>query len=213
MNGIYMEHTDNQLVMVATDGKRLSCIKKSVGEDIPEFKGVIIPPKVLNLARRLMSGEGSIALSIDEKRLFLNLAGQRISSTLIDGQFPNYKRVIPEQQEHTITIDREELSDALKRASLFAERSRRVVVHLSKHEITFFSKEDAVGNTKEQIGCEYDGPDDVAFGMNCQFLSDPIKVMDCDKLTIRFTEASKAMTIDPLPKSDYFHIVMPMQTE
>ncbi len=95
MNGVYMENLDGKLIMVATDGRRLSFISKEVDENIAAFDGVIVPPKILSLIRKLTSGEGSISLAVTDKNIFAKLDSQRLSSNLIEGQFPNYKRVIP----------------------------------------------------------------------------------------------------------------------
>ena len=126
MNGVYLEPDENKLIMVATDGRRLSFIGQEVANPIPSFNGVIVPPKVLNLIRKLATGEGQLEMAVADKHIFFRFDNHHISSALIDGQFPNYRRVIPEQQHHHVFIDKNELNEALKRVSLLVEKSRRI---------------------------------------------------------------------------------------
>ena len=97
MNGVFMEKKAESLAMVATDGRRLSFISVSPEGDLPDFQGVIIPPKVLNLIKKLASGEGNIQLAIVNNLMSVKFDNQIITTSLIEGQFPNYARVIPEK--------------------------------------------------------------------------------------------------------------------
>lgn len=212
MNGVYMEQNEGELVMVATDGRRLAHIRKSPSENIPEFQGVIIPPKILQMVKKLASGEGSISLAVGEKNVFCRFENQRISSALIEGQFPNYRRVIPDNQEHRLEVDRNELSEALKRVSLLVEKSRRIYLSVAENSLTLTSEESEVGHASEEISCSYSGPE-TKIALNYSYLTDPLRVIETDTVAMLFTEASKAITIESVPATDYFHIVMPMQLD
>ena len=213
MNGVYFEKADGALVMVATDGRRLSFITKQLGEDVPDFAGVIVPPKVLNLVKKLASGQGEISIAVTDKNIFMQFDSQKISSNLIEGQFPNYRRVIPESQEHRIVINREELMDALKRVSLLVEqKSRRVYMTLNENSLVLNSEESEIGVAREEIACDYSGPE-ATIALNYLYLMDPLKVIDDQELALEYTEANKAISILSIPPRDYFHIVMPMQLD
>ncbi len=209
MNGVYFEKQDEKVLMVATDGKRLAYISKEFGTPVPDFSGVIIPPKILSLVKKLSSGEGMISLAITDKHVFMEFDNQKISSALIEGTFPNYQRVIPESQEHSLTVNRSELNEALRRVSLMVERSRRIYVDLTPGQITLRSDESDLGIGREDIPCEYDGPETV-IAMNFTYLSDPLKVIEADEIQMQFTETTRAISINAVPQEDYFHIVMPM---
>jgi DNA polymerase III subunit beta len=212
MNGVYLENVEGKLVMVATDGRRLSYICKGTEQHVPEFAGVIVPPKILNLVRKLATGEGSVSLAVAEKSIFLQLDSQRISSALIDGQFPNYQRVIPESQQYHIMVNREELLEALKRVSLLVEKSRRVYLTVSDQTLILKSEESEIGQATEEIECEYSGPE-TTLALNFLYLMDPIRVIESENISLHFTESNKAITINPEPEADYFHVVMPMQLD
>lgn len=212
MNGVYMEKLEDKIVMVATDGRRLSCISKIFGDAVPSFSGVIIPPKVLNLVRKLLSSQGMVSMAIGEKQVFFEFDNQKLSSSMIEGQFPNYQRVIPESQLYSINIKRTQFNEALKRVALMVEKSRRIIVLLAPGSMTLMSEETEFGQGKEEIVCDYEGPEN-KIALNFQYLSDPLKVIDEDELTIQYTETNKAVTIQPNPAKDYFHIIMPMQLD
>ena len=125
MNGVYLEKVENSLVMVSTDGRRLAYIKKEFDAQIPDFKGVIIPPKVLLLLMKRAPDEGLVEVSVTDKNIFFKFGSYKISSVLIEGQFPNYQKVIPEKQKIKISINRTELLDALRRVSIFVEQKSR----------------------------------------------------------------------------------------
>ncbi len=212
MNGVYLENLEGQLVMVATDGRRLSYIARSVDTQLPDFAGVIVPPKILNLIRKLASGEGTVRLAVAEKSIFVHFDNQRVSSALIEGQFPNYQRVIPENQEYHLLVKRDELQEALKRVSLLVEKSRRVYLTVKEDSVTLRSDESEIGQATEEISCEYQGPE-MTLAMNYVYLAEPLRVVESENITIHFTESNKAITINPEPETDYFHIVMPMQLD
>jgi DNA polymerase-3 subunit beta len=211
MNGVFLEKIDDQLVMVATDGRRLSYIGKKADVPVPDFKGVIIPSKILNLVRKLAPGEGNLSLAIGDNNLFAKFNKHRISSNLIDAQFPNYQRVIPETQTHRLTVERESLQAALRRVSLLVEeKSRRVHLDIEPETLTVNSSEGEIGSAREQLSCEYDGPP-MTIAANYMYLLEPLRESSEEKVCLEFSEPDKAVTLRPVPEADYFHIVMPMQ--
>ncbi|MFQ3619782.1 MAG: DNA polymerase III subunit beta [Spirochaetales bacterium] len=213
MNGVCMEKGEDQLVMVATDGRRLSYISKPSPQPIPDFSQVIIPPKVLTLVQRLASGEGMLSLAVSDKNVFLTFDNQKLSSALIEGQFPNYQRVIPAEQLHKVKVGIPELLEALKRVSLMVEqKSKRIYLELSEGRMVLSSEESELGVAKEELVCEYEGPETV-IALNYLYLLEPLRVMDGSYVFIEYTEPNRALTLRPAENTEYFHIVMPMQLD
>jgi DNA polymerase III subunit beta len=213
MNGVYMEKTESGLAFVATDGRRLSFVKKEFDAKIPEFKGVIIPPKILSLAAKRASDEGLVEIAVTEKCLFIKFGSYRISSVLIEGQFPNYQKVIPESQKNKLIIKKADLADALRRVSIFVEqKSRRTFFGLGPGQIVISSEESDIGTAREELACEYAGPE-VTIALNYKYVEDPLKVMAGEDVCLEFSEPNRAITLSPQPRGDYFHVVMPMQLE
>jgi len=212
MNGVYFEKAEDKFVMVATDGRRLAFINKSVS-GIPDFPGVIIPPKILNIVLKRAGDEGMAGISITDKIIFIQFGSYKLSSILIDGQFPNYRRVIPENQTRSFTVKRNEMLDALRRVSLLVEQnSHRLYLGLSSGAVSVYCEENDIGNAKEEILCKYDG-EDATIALNCRYLEEPFKVIKADEISVLFSDPNKTITIVPVPEKDYFHIVMPMQQD
>ena len=213
MNGVFFEKAEGKFNMVATDGRRLAFISKDAGENIQDFSGVIIPPKILNIVLKRAGDEGMAGISVSDKIIFIQFGSYRLSSVLIEGQFPNYRRVIPENQTSSFVVDRLEMLDALRRVSLLVEqKSHRIYLGLSPETVSIFCEENDIGNAREEIFCEYGG-EELAIALNYRYLEEPFKVMSGDKISIHFTDHNKTITIMPVPEKDYFHIVMPMQQD
>jgi len=212
MNGVYMEKTENKIIMVATDGRRLAFISKAANDKIKDFSGVIIPPKILNTILKRSGDEGLVNISISDKIIFINFASYQFSSVLIEGMFPNYKKVIPESQEFSLSVQRNEMIDALRRVSLMVEKkSHRIYLGISSGKMSVSSEEGELGTVDDEIPCKYNG-DDITIALNYRYLEEPFKIITDDEIRIRFNSAVKAITIEPLPEKDFFHIVMPMQS-
>jgi len=212
MNGVLLEKAEGKINMVATDGRRLAYIGKSVSNKIDDFSGIIIPPKILSTVIKRSGDEGLINISISDKMIFISFASYQFSSVLIEGMFPNYRKVIPENQEFSLSVNRNEMLDALRRVSLMVEKkSHRIYLGISPGRMAVYSEESEIGTVEDEIPCKYDG-EDVKMSLNYRYLEEPFKVMTEDEVKIRFSSATKAITIEPVPEKDFFHIVMPMQS-
>jgi len=215
MNGVFFEKSEGNFIMVATDGRRLAYIKKPVadGSNIADIPGVIIPPKILNIVLRRAGDEGMVKLSVSDKFIFIQFGTYKLSSVLIEGQFPNYRRVIPDKQEHSFTVKRQEMLDALRRVSLLVEqKSHRVYLGLAPGMASIYCEESDIGTAREEIFSEYEG-EELSIALNYRYLEDPFKSIGGDEIRILFNDPNKTITITPVPEKDYFHIVMPMQQE
>jgi len=212
MNGVFLEKADDKISMVATDGRRLAFISKDADKNINDFNGIIIPPKILNTLVKRSGEEGLVSVCVNSKIIFINFASYKFSSILLEGQFPSYKRVIPENQQNSLTVNRMEMLNALHRAAIMVEqKSHRVYMGISPGKIAVYSEESEIGNVNDEIPCKYDG-EEMTIALNYRYIEEPFRVMDCDDICIRFTEPTKAITVLPVPEKDFFHIVMPMQS-
>jgi len=211
LNGIYIEAKDGVLYFVATDGRRLALVKKNIEVSIGNFTGIIVPPKVLNIIYKRLSDEGNISIGIGEKNIFFFFADYKFYSILIDGQYPNYERVIPENQERFFEVDRKEFLEALKRVSLMVEqKSKRILLNISKDNLSISSQESEIGIAKEDLICEYVA-EEMLLGLNYVYLEEPLKTLTSDKVRIEFTESTRAIILKGVGQEDILHVIMPMQ--
>ncbi|MDR1390403.1 MAG: DNA polymerase III subunit beta [Treponema sp.] len=213
MNGVFFKKGDNKLVMVATDGRRLAYSEKEAPSGVEDFEGIIVPPKILNILYKRSGDEGLVDISISKNLIFIKFGSYNLSSILIEGQFPNYQRVIPEDQKNSFVVNRQETLEALKRVALLVEqKSHRVYVGLEDGIMSISSEESDIGNAREEIPCKYSG-EEVSMALNYRYLEEPFKVMENEEISVFFSESGKAITIKPVPESDFFHVVMPMQLD
>ena len=212
MNGVYFEKKEDKLVLVATDGRRLAYAEKSVLVGIADFPAAIVHPKILNIVAKHASDEGNISIAIVDKMIFFNFANYEFSATLIDGQYPNYNRVIPENQAYSFKVLKTEFVDALKRISIMLDKTGRIIFNLTPGVLTITSKSTDLGDAKEEIPCQYDG-EELSISMNYKHIDAPLKVMNTEYITFEFTEVMRAVTLRPEPAADFFHILMPMSAE
>jgi DNA polymerase-3 subunit beta len=213
MTGVFFEKIENKIVMVSTDGRRLAYIDQELETAIPDFKGIIIPEKILNLVLKRSSDEGSVSIGISENHIFINFASYGFSSVLIEGQFPNYRRVIPEDNNIKFVVDRVDVIDAVMRVSKMVEKkSKRVFFQFKKDLLIIYSEENDIGDAKEELVCEYDG-EEVSIALNYHYIEESFKAMKEDKVDLFFKELNKAIIIKPEPESNFLHVIMPMQMD
>jgi len=213
MNGVYFEKLEDKLVMVATDGRRLSYIHKIVEGEVKNFDGIIIPEKVLSVVLKNISDEGEVSLGVNDKNLFIDFGSYSFASLLIEGKFPDYQRVIPQDHDRSFKFNRIEILDAINRVSSISEErsNKRIYLKLTQGSISVYAQ-DFDNDGSEDIESDYAGEDD-QISLNYVYIEEPLKVMKEEEVSIHFKDTVKAITIKPVPEADFFHIVMPMQTE
>lgn len=214
MTGCYLTKEDNLLYMVATDGRRMSMC--SCPDFSPEFTSAIIPVKGLSIIDRICQNDGVIEIYTTDKSFFFKGYGFEISSSLIEGQFPSWKKVLPTELDHTITVSKADLEDAIKRTVIMAAKNGRIQMILDSDKMVISSPENEVGSSKEEIEAKYSGePAEIA--LNAMYLSDVLKVIDSDDISIDFkfnqeNKVSSALIVRPVDKENtpYTHVIMPM---
>lgn len=209
MTGVLFDYQDNVFKLVATDGRRLSLARHEM--PIPNSFSVIVPVKPLNMIRKLASGQGLIEVTICEKSIVFILDNQKIYSNYIDGQFPNYQRVIPDNQTYSVKINRDDFLDAIRRVSLMADqKSKRILMTFTDSTASISSEEGELGMAKEEIPIQFEGPQSV-IAMNFQYLQDPLRVFPDPEVYFLFSDTKRAVTLRSSLEKNFFHIIMPMQ--
>lgn len=210
MNGALLEKSGSCLVMVGTDGRRLSYICRQLENSIPDFSKATIPSKFLNLVKKMSICEGDFDICVSENTISIRFGSCTISSSLIKNDFPAYRRVIPEKQSKVCIVDIEALSDALKRVSLLVENKyKKVILEMNDNKLSVYCDESDVGAGREIIDCKYED-EPVKTAMNYTYLLSPLKVMDGKEVRIEFSDPSRPFTLKSEPERDYLHVIMPM---
>lgn len=209
MTGVFFEKKDNKLVLVATDGRRLSFSAKEV-PGLVDFTSVIVPPKVLNIVIEKLSDEGSVDIAIAEKTIFFKYGNCIFSTNLIDGPFPNYSRVIPASHTGEFIISKKEIDKALKHISVMTDKVQKILLSVNSDVCSVSSVSQDYGEAKEEIECQYTG-EEFTFAINCKYLADFLKVALDEDIIFEFTDELKAVVFKQKSSEDDMYIIMPMQ--
>ncbi|MGK5083618.1 DNA polymerase III subunit beta [Bdellovibrionota bacterium FG-1] len=214
LNGVFFEHLENNVMrMTATDGHRLSFVDQEVFLKMPELKrGIIIPKKGLTELRKLLSETSStVGLAFERGYLFAKLHNTYIFVRLIDGEYPDYRVVIPKLVDKIVKMNREEFNSALKRVSLLAhEKSRGVKLVLQGTSLTISSSNPDMGEAREELDVEYVGePMDVGF--NSKYLLECLGVVKGDQLELHLKDRLSPGILRASGQQNHTYVIMPMR--
>ena len=213
MNGVFFEKNGDKLNLVATDGRRLSFASKEILSGVADFPSAIVHPKILGIVLKHAPEEGNISLAIVDKMVYIKFGNYKFGSVLLEGNFPNYRRVIPETQEHKFSVLKSDFVSALKRVALMVDKKAgRMYLDITPGMLKITSNQSELGSADEEIPCEY-ADDEMVIAFNYRYIEEPLRVIGTERIVFEFTADMKAVTMRPEPEGDYFHIIMPMQKE
>ncbi|TGB01281.1 DNA polymerase III subunit beta [Halobacillus salinus] len=217
LTGVHVKMEDGQLEFIATDSHRLA--SRKIPLDQPEGKNVpavVIPGKSLTELNKILGdSEETIEISVTENQVLFRTKHLYFLSRLLDGNYPETSRLIPEQSKTVVTIDGKELLNSVDRASLLAKENRNNVVRLmtkeNNHlEITGNSPE--VGNVVEEVlANEVDG-EDLKISFSAKYMMDALKAVDHDQVKVEFTGAMRPFLIRPVDNDQILQLILPVRT-
>lgn len=214
LNGVYFETLDkNTITMVATDGHRLSLIKKTFsGVTFNNKVGVIIPKKGLFEIKKLIeSAEKEVSIAIEGSQFILKADSSVLMIRLIEGKYPNYQQFIPQKLSQKIVIPTEQILSSLKRVSLLAnQKSKAILFSFSNNKLEITSNNPELGDAKEELDLSYSGPD-IRIGFNSRYIEDVLKNIDNDKIELEINDQVSPGVIKAHNSADYVNVVMPMR--
>jgi len=208
LNGALFLFKSNQLIIVTTDGKRLSFIKRDLGKEVPH-RSVIVPSKTIYELNRVLKDEGEVKITFSENQIRFELENITLISRLIEGEFPNYEQVIPKEAKEKITVDRGQFLLGTKRAALLTTQdSQSIKIDVLKNRMVISKSNPNIGETKEELEIGYKGHD-IAAGFNPTYLIDVLKVLPKDEVEIEMMGPDKPAVIRI--EDWYVYLVLPMQ--
>jgi DNA polymerase-3 subunit beta len=216
LNGVYLERLDDvgKLRMVATDGHRLAYVDRSFGTELEALAGgVIIPRKGLSELKRLVDEDDAdeIELGFEGNNGLARKGDVTLVMRLIEGEFPNYRQVVPSEAHISLVMPTEPLVHALRRVALLsAERSRAVKFELSSGQLSLSSNNPDLGDAREELDVDFDGePLSIAF--NARYLMDALGVCRAKEVRMIFKDPLSPTQLVPTDDADSLAVVMPMR--
>ena len=212
--GVLIELEEDSMNMVALDGFRMAVTREQMRNERKEK--IIISAKIMNELSKILSEtneekDENVSFILSDKRAVMLLEGTKVVMRLLEGDFINYKEILPKEKSTTVKINRETMIEAIERASLLAKEGRNNLIRITVTEnlmnITSASEEGAV---KEDIIMEKSG-ENLEIGFNSKYIMDALKAIDDDEVLIEMTSAVKPCLIKPIEGNGYEYLILPVR--
>ena len=210
LNGMLLETAGSHLRAVATDGHRLALCEADVGGSLDEQQ-VIVPRKGVLELQRLLGEEGSVDLELGPNHVRIQLEGIRFTSKLIDGRFPEYERVIPQESSNELTADREALRGALQRTAILSnEKYRGIRLIIRDSGVVMQAHNPEQEEAEEELEVGYAG-EDIEIGFNVNYLLDALGAVDGEEVRMSVLDGNSSCLIRQPGSDECKFVVMPMR--
>src|SRR2546427_3506251 len=208
LTGILVRFETGKLVMAATDSYRLSVKETELGGDVPELEAIIPARALAELSRVAQVGD-AVELGVHDNQVVFAADDVWLTTRRIDGQFPNYKQLLPETFEHEVTISRGELLDVVRRVAVMAQRNSPLRLRFAEGGLTISAQTQDVGEAKESLPVQFAG-DPLEIGFNAEFLREGIETMAEDEIKLRLISPLRPAVIEG-GADDPTDLIMPIR--
>ena len=208
LTGILVRFEPGKIVMAATDSYRLAVKETPVAGTLSEFDA-IIPARALQELARIATGADEIQLGMQENHVVFGAEGTWLTTRRIDGQFPNYRQLLPEQFEYELPLPREEVLEVVRRVSLMAQRNSPLRLRFAEGELTVSAITQDVGEARESLPAPFTG-DAMEIGFNAEFLRDGLESVDSDTIKFKLISPLRPAVLEG-DADDYVYLIMPIR--
>lgn len=215
LTGVNLDIKEGSLKAVATDSHRLS--QRNVKIESNSDYDFIIPGKsLLELTRTISDDLSEVKMSISENQVLFSLGNTLFYSRLLEGNYPETDRLIPDTSNTNVTFDASELLASVERASLLSHESRNNVIRLqissADNSVTIYGNSPEVGTVEENVPFTKIDGDDLEISFNPDYLKDALKVLGSTEITMKFTSPLHPFTIEPLEGTSFIQLITPVRT-
>jgi DNA polymerase-3 subunit beta len=175
---------------------------------LPELEAIIPARALLELSRIAGSAE-TVELAVQENHVVFGAAGTWLTTRRIDGQFPNYHQLLPEQFEHELELPREELLDVVRRVGLLAQRNSPLRLRFAEGELTVSARTQDVGEAREALPAPY-AADPLEIGFNAEFLRDGLESIESSTVRVKLISPLRPAVLQG-ETHDYTYLIMPIR--
>ena len=220
LNGVYFNFADEKLTLVATDGRRLGLTGLELEVSEENAGSLILPAKTVAELERLMGKGEKVNIAFNDRQaafeIGLDEAGDSglvdhlyLVSKIVEGNYPNYRQVIPKETEHRVKIERELMLECVHRAALVtSDKSNSVKIKVSKNLLEISGQSTEYGESHESMAIAYDGPE-VQVAFNPQFLMEPLKALTKDEVFFEFKDELSPGLFKTL--DNFICVIMPLR--
>jgi len=194
--------------MAATDSYRLAVKETALEGSVPELEA-IVPGRALQELARIATTGDEVEVGVQENQVVFSTNGIWLTTRRIDGQFPNYRQLLPESFEHELTLPRAELLEVVRRASVMIQRSTPLQLRFAEGELTVVARTHEVGESKESMPAPFAG-EPLEIGFNAEFLRDGLELIDSDDVRLKLISPLRPAVIHG-EGDDFTYLVMPIR--
>jgi DNA polymerase-3 subunit beta len=212
LTGILMSASGQELRMVATDSYRLSVKQTALDPPLDGSLEANVPARALQelvrIAQQSLADE--LAVSVGQNQVVFELGDVVLSSRLIDGQFPNYRQLLPESVEHELRLSTAELTEVVRRISLLAQKNEPLRLTFSEGSLTVSARTPDIGEASETIPVPFQG-ETFEIGFNPEFLRDGLESVESDDLVLKLISPLRPGLIESPDGGDFVYLIMPIR--
>jgi DNA polymerase-3 subunit beta len=209
LTGILVRFEGGKLVMAATDSYRLSVKETELSGGESSELEAIVPARALTELGRVAQDSAELQVGVQENHVVFGAGDVWLTTRRIDGQFPNYKQLIPETFEHEVTLPREEFLEVVRRASVMAQRNSPLRLSFAEGEVTVSAQTQEVGEAKETLPVPFAG-EPLEIGFNPDFLRDGLESVEADEVALQLISSLRPGLIRS-PEENFAYLIMPIR--
>lgn len=209
LTGVLVLFEPGRLTMAATDSYRLAVKETALEQSAPEPAEAIVPARALAEAQRLISAGSTVEVGIAQNHVAFGVDGTWLTARRIEGQFPNFRSLVPDRFEHEVTVARDELSEVVGRVSVLARNNAPIRLRFADGELRVACQTPDVGEAEETVPVAYAG-EPFEIGFNAEFLRDGLVLVDTDDVRLRLISPLRPALVQG-PGDDLWYLIMPIR--
>jgi len=208
LTGVLVQFAGDKLVMAATDSYRLAVKETTLSASAPELEA-IVPSRALQELARIAGDAEEIAVGVQENQVLFSTGDVWLTTRRIDGQFPNYRQLLPETFEHELVVPRGELLDVVRRAAVMIQRATPLQLRFAEGEVTVVARTHEVGESQESMPVAYAG-EPLEIGFNAEFLREGLESVEGDDVRMKLISSLRPAVLTD-EGEDFTYLVMPIR--
>lgn len=210
LTGVLIASEDTGVKMVATDSYRLAVRDLPQSSMLEAGQKVLVPSKALKELERILGGAESLEVRLGTREAVFEAGSTRLTTRLIEGEYPNYRNLLPPSYPNVLTVGRDDLLDALRRVKILAQDSTPVRLGLGGDTVTLTAITTDVGNASEQVDASYEGTE-MVIAFNPEYLASGIDAVEGDEVTLSVLDPMKPAVLRGVGHDDYLYLLMPVR--
>ena len=212
LTGVFVTAQGKEMTMVATDSYRLAVKRTELESPLSGEIEANIPARALRELARVLSAEGveEAAITLQQNQAIFEAGSITLTTRLIDGQFPNFRQLLPESYEHDVRLPRSEFLDVARRISQMAQRNAPLRFSFDQGELTVSAETPDVGDAKETMPAVFEG-EAMEIGFNPEYLREGIESVAGDEVLVRLISPLRPGLLQPVDNEDFRYLVMPIR--